>query len=185
MSFVGKTRGHPRRGGAALLAALVAPLCVVSCGGGDVSDLESWVVEVKGRQKGRIEPLPEIRVTEPYLYDASQLRDPFLRAEPRPEPSVAAQGGGIGPDAHRRREELESYSLDTLRLVGTLMQDDVMWGVVSASGGTLHRVREGNYIGQNHGRIQRVSEQRIELVEIVPDGLGGWRERQASLALVE
>lgn len=89
------------------------------------------------------------------------------------------------PDSNRPREALEAFPLDTLRMVGTLDQGGQSWGLVRANDGTIHRVQPGNYLGQNHGRIANITEYEIELVEIVPDGLGGWIERQASLALSE
>ena len=92
---------------------------------------------------------------------------------------------GIAPDFNRRKEELESYSLDSIRMVGILEQLGVTWGLVKTKEGTIHRVKTGNYMGQNHGRIVQISEDRIDLTEIVQDGTGGYSERQASLALAE
>ncbi len=100
-------------------------------------------------------------------------------------PGQEIKGSGIRPDVNRPREALEEYPLDSLRMVGTLEQGGQMWALVRAEDGTIHRVQPGNYVGQNYGRITRITESKIELVEIVPDGLGGWMERPATLALSE
>jgi len=80
---------------------------------------------------------------------------------------------------------LEAFSLDSLRMVGTLTDHEGLWGLVRTKDGTIHSVRVGNYMGQNYGRIVRILEDRIELMEIVPDKPGTWREQQATLALAE
>ena len=91
---------------------------------------------------------------------------------------------GVRPDPNRRKEELEAFSLDQLRMVGTLEQDEQTWGLVKTSDGTIHRVAPGNYMGQNDGRITRISEDKIELIELVPTG-SGFLEKEAAVALGE
>ncbi|MBP9603258.1 MAG: pilus assembly protein PilP, partial [Chromatiaceae bacterium] len=92
--------------------------------------------------------------------------------------------GGMAPDPHRPRENLERFALDSLLMQGILQQDDRVWGLVFAKEDkTLHRVAVGNYLGQNHGRVIRITEQRIDLVELIQDGAGRWMEREASIAL--
>jgi len=81
---------------------------------------------------------------------------------------------------------LEDFPLDTLRLKGTIDdKEGVKWGLIFAPDNTIHRVIEGNYMGQNHGRIIAVSDQTIELTEIVPDGLGNYIERSSAITLIE
>ena len=109
-------------------------------------------------------------------YEAQNLLDEFQDVAP---------GSGIRPDTTRRKEELEAYSLDTLRMVGTLTMNDELWALIKASDGTIHRIKKGNYVGLNYGEIIRILDDRIELMEIVPDKPGTWREQQASLALAE
>jgi len=92
---------------------------------------------------------------------------------------------GIRPNVTRRKEELEAYSLDTLRMVGTVLIENSKWALIKANDGTIHRVKKGNYMGRNYGEIIQILENRIELMEIVPDKPGSWREQQASLALTE
>ncbi|HIG65314.1 MAG TPA: pilus assembly protein PilP [Methyloprofundus sp.] len=131
-----------------------------------------------------IEPMPPV---ESFLFDPDGLRDPFRPIEKSVEAMAtqAVETNGIQPDFNRHREELESYSLDTLRMVGTVKIKSVLWGLIKASDGTIRRVSAGNYLGQNHGRILRIFQDKIEIMEIVPDQPGTWREHQASIALSE
>jgi len=165
---------------------LALGLSLAGCSNSNTDDLRSFVSDVRGRQQARIEPLPEFKPYETFLYQASELRSPFSPGTPsQAEQVLAGSGSNIHPDANRPREALEDFPLDTLRMVGTLEQHGQSWGLVLASDGTIHRIQPGNYAGQNHGRIKEITEYEIALTEIVPDGLGGWMERPASLALSE
>jgi type IV pilus assembly protein PilP len=164
-----------------LAGALLLPGCVDD----HLSDLRQYVAQVKAREPAPIDPLPEIRPVETFVYQDGNRRDPFQPGGTGAEESVAEPGSGIAPNPLRRKEELEQYPLDSIRMVGTLDQEDTMWALVLIQDGTLFRARAGNYMGQNHGQITRITEDRIDLTEIVPDGLGGWQERPASIALRE
>ena len=169
-------------------SVLVLPVLLLlgACGGGDMADLESYVAEVKTRKGQRIEPLPEIRVPEIFAYQMQDRVDPFRPFTDEAREEVAsAPSKGVAPPTNHVREELEQFPLDTLRMVGTLEKDAQSWGLVTAPDGAVHRVQPGNYAGKNYGKITLVAEDRVELVEIVPDGLGGWQERQARLDLSE
>jgi type IV pilus assembly protein PilP len=161
---------------AALAAVLLAPLA--GCGG-STTDLKAELEEKKKRPGSRIEPLPEIKPYESFVYDGSGVRSPFQPSVP----VVAPGAGGVRPDAHRNREFLEGFSLDTLRMVGTLHQAGKTFGLVQTKDGLIHKVLPGNYVGQNDGRVTAIGESRIAVVEIVPDGLGGYMERPAAIAL--
>ena len=144
-------------------------------------DLERYVSEVLSRPGGKIEPIPPLEPYVVYTYKSSDGVDPF---EPffQDEPdltTVAADGDGLAPDPNRNREELEGYALDSLRMMGTLEQDETIWGIVRTPDGAIHRVQSGNYMGRNHGKITHISEEKIELTEIVPDSQGRWQERPA------
>jgi len=162
-------------------------LALAGCAGDDMSDLTQYVQTVKARPKVTIQPLPEIKIVEPFIFDPNGLRDPFQPVEIVAEEDGGdiLVGSGMRPDATRRKEELEAYSLDTLRMVGTLTMEGGLWALLKASDGTIHRVKKGNHLGRNHGEIIRILEDRVELMEIVPDKPGTWREQQASLALAE
>lgn len=167
-----------------LLAVNALALMLLAGCAGDNNDLEQWVREMRQRPPAPIEPIPEIETPEPVVYDAYELRDPFMRPEPD-APEQAGAGAGPRPDPDRRREYLERFPLDALDMVGTITLDDRTFGLVEDVEGTIHRVREGNYIGQNHGRILQVTPTAIEVMELVPDGAGGWMEREARIALSE
>lgn len=168
-----------------LLITLALSGLLAGCFNQDMSDLTRYVDQVKARKQGYIEPLPEIKQVETFAYVPGERRSPFRPTEEGEEESEKPSSNGIAPDPNRRKEELESYSLDSLRMVGTLQQGEVMWALVQTSDKTIYRVKAGNYMGRNHGQITRIDENDIELTEIVPDGQGGYLERQASLALKE
>jgi len=149
---------------------------VVGCGGSN-SDLKQMIAEKKKRPGSHIAPLQPIKTYESFTYDPTGLRSPFVASTP------ASSGGGIRPDAHRNRQYLETYSLDTLKMVGTLRQAGQTFGLIQTKDGLVHRVQTGNYVGQNDGKIQTITDSKITVVEIVPDGMGAYVERPATLAL--
>ena len=167
----------------------------VGCVNRDKSDLDNYVAEVLQRPGGQIEPLPPIRPYQRYLYQSAdaKLRDPFqtfLNKAPDQEVALEHRNDAVQQryadeiSAHNR-EELESFELDSLRMVGTLQNNDELWGIIQDNAGTVHRVQIGNYLGRNYGKILNIQEERIELREVTKDPDGRWEERQASLALNE
>ena len=167
------------------LVLLMGVLLLAGCGDKKMDDLKEFVAEVKAREPGPLPPLPELRQVEPFLYVAGGRRDPFRQQKASVATPAPKVGTGPTPDFDRRKEELESYSLDTLRMVGTLEQEGEIWGLIKTKDGTIHRVRKGNYMGLNHGRIVRISEDKIELSELLQDGAGGYIENAAALDLGE
>jgi type IV pilus assembly protein PilP len=164
--------------GAVLIAALVGCTRGVTSTPGDAPNLEKWVAEVKARPAPPLPPLPVMQQFETFEYAAYALRDPFSTAF-----TDADNGSGPRPDRQRRRQTLEQFPLDSLDMVGTLGKGAGVIALVMAPDKVTYRVRPGNYMGQNDGRVTGVFEDRIELVELVPDGAGGWLERPASVAL--
>lgn len=179
-------RGPARRAATAVCALLAAGL-LSGCEERSKADLEAYVMEVLAREGGEVEPIPEIKPYEVYTYRSADGKDPFgaFDVEPPEQERQQASNNGLTPDFNRIREELETTTLDSLRMVGTLEQDEQRWAIVRSPDGVIHRVQVGNYLGRNHGRIQSIDESGIALLEIIADGLGGWQERTASLALVE
>ncbi len=172
---------------AAVAVALPVYLGLSGCAGGSMHDLTAYVEEVRARKSTRIAPLPEIQVPEIYVYSSSEAKDPFqpiVEDEPD-ELLVTNSTNSTAPPQNHIREELEYYPLDSLRMVGTLAMQENMWALVTAPDGAVHRVQSGNYLGKNYGKITLVSADRVELTEIVPDGMGGWQERGAKLDLAE
>lgn len=164
------------RRAAGLLALLVLSLTLAACGGSR-GDLEKWVAEVKARPAPPLEPLPAMQQFETFEYTAQTLRDPF-------DQTFSGEGSsGPRPDPSRRKQTLEMFSLDSLKMVGTLGAGKNLVGLVMAPDKVTYKVKPGDYMGQSDGRVTGVFEDRIELVELVPDGAGGWLERPAKLAL--
>jgi len=169
------------------VAALVAVsvLFLGGCVDMDMGDLERFIADVKSRKPAQIEPLPEIKTFESFYYHAQELRDPFTQAISEIAEQLAPTiGGGLQPDSDRRREPLESFSLQELRMVAMMTLEDRTWAAVVAPDGTVHRLQVGNYLGRNHGHVLRITETSVEMTEIVPDGKGGWHERDNVLAMV-
>lgn len=166
----------------------LAMLLLAGCTSGR-RDLEDWVAAEKAKKGAPIDPLPVVKTFETFDYKSQdvgglELRDPFGASAEEARAELAAEGGnGPRPDANRPKELLENYPLDGLDMVGTLGLGSAMEGLVKDPDGVVHRVHENNYLGQNYGRITVIAEDRIELVELVPNGAGGWMERQASIAL--
>ena len=160
-----------------LLAVLVAAAAAVAgCSSGD-DDLQQFITETNKEAGGRVEPLPEVKPYQTYIYADAALRSPFLPSSPN------AGNPNLRPDAHRNREFLEQYSLDTMKMVGSMQETGTIFGLVQTKDGIVHRVTVGNFIGQNDGKITAITPSKIDVREIVPDGLGGYIERPAALAL--
>jgi len=162
---------------------LGAALSLSACGG-DMSDLERFIDETKTKHIGKVEPLPEFPPYQTFEYAATDIRDPFrAQTDIGTSPIAEVEYNGPRPEASRRKEVLESFPIDSLKMVGLLQQKSQTWGLVRDPDGTIHRVQPGNYAGQNHGKIVSVKETKIDIVELVPDGLSGWVNREAQLAM--
>jgi type IV pilus assembly protein PilP len=171
---------------ARLLACLLAAALLAGCARGvtstpgDAPNLQRWVAEVKKRPAPALEPLPVMQQFETFEYAAQSLRDPFSNA-------FTDDSGGAGPrpDPNRRKQPLENFPLDSLDMVGTIGKGNSLVALVLAPDKVTYRVRPGMYLGQSDGRVTSVTDDRIELVELVPDGAGGWLERPAAISLDE
>lgn len=163
-----------------LILLLAAAGLLAGCGN-DNADLKQYVDEVKQRPGGRIEPLPQVQPYERFLYEAASLREPFSAYSP----SDSSHTGGIRPDPNRRREYLERYPLDTLGMVGTIERQGKASGLIRDPDGLIHQVQVGDHLGQNDGRIVGITEGEVALIEIISDGMGGFLERPAAVAISE
>ena len=159
-------------------AGVACTLALAGCSDG-LDDLRAEIEKAKQRPGGRIQPLPEVRPYVSHEYQMADRRSPFLQSLAGENPM------GPRPDVQRPREYLEQFPLDTLRMVGTLRLGGGNYGLVQTRDGLIHRVLPGNHLGQNDGRVMAVSDARITVIEIVPDGLGGYLERPAALALAD
>lgn len=166
---------------AQVMAICTYALFVSACSNNN-DDLYTFIKDTKATHVGSVKPIPQFEPYKNFTYSADKLRDPF-------EPSVDLQqkqktaANSLRPDRNRPREPLESFPLDTLSMVGILEQKKNLWGLIKDPQGIVHRVQVGNYIGQNEGRITEITDTDIRLNEIVPDGIGGYIERDASIAI--
>jgi type IV pilus assembly protein PilP len=163
------------------IAAVLTCALLASCSGEENADLRQWVKDSDKLPHGNIPPLPEVKPYEPYTYNAFDLTDPFKARKIEPPKG----GGALAPDLNRRREPLEAYPLENLRMVGTLEQKKEVYALVRAPDNTLYRVKNGNYLGQNFGRIVGISESAVKIKEIVQDSAGNWEEKDQVLQLSE
>ncbi|MDD0845340.1 type 4a pilus biogenesis lipoprotein PilP [Pseudomonas sp. Gutcm_11s] len=165
------------------VSVLLSVLLLSGCAGGeDFSDLRQYMDDARARPKGSIEPLPKFLPYEPFTYSAASLRNPF---QPPVKVELASRSKGskdIKPDETRVKQFLEGFNIEVFEMVGTLQNDSGVYGLVNGAGG-VHRVKVGDYLGRNHGRIVTVDEAQIDVIEIVPDGEGGWLERPRSISL--
>lgn len=165
-----------------------ASIVLTGCIDRDKSDLEAYAQQVLARKGTRIDELPPVAPYDNVTYTAAEGADPFApfyKETNAPPTDVSTATAGPKPNFDRNPEELESHSLDALRMMGTVELNSELWGIVRSPDGTIHRVQVGNYVGRNHGKITGISEESIELNEIVDDGRGGYQERTAALGLSE
>lgn len=175
--------------------SLVLAASLAGCAEKTMLDLETYTAEVLARKGRGVELLPEMKPPERYLYRAQEegKPDPFVAFFDLEKQGQQQATVKVDPEQERMRrecaarppEELESFELDSLRMVGTLEDTEVLWGIIVDRGGTVHRVKVGNYIGRNCGKILEISEARIDIREIVTDAENKYLERQASIALAE
>jgi len=165
-----------------VLLLLIAALVLSGCTKG-MSDLRGWVAQEKAKKGRPIEPLPVIKTFETFTYSDQDMRDPFSPSTAEMQTNTATSGPR--PDANRAKQPLEMFALDTLKMVGTVGTGASMVVLVKDPGGVIHRVRAGEYMGLNYGHVTAISEDHIDLVELVSNGNGGWMERPASIALGE
>ncbi|MDP5009375.1 MAG: pilus assembly protein PilP [Glaciimonas sp.] len=156
-----------------------------ACGDSGVQDVKIWMDDVKAHTKMMIPKLTEPKKFTPFLYAAKTEIDPFNANKLLVALSKAQNsGGGLKPNQDRRREALESYPLDAIRMVGTMQKIGTNSALLQIDK-TVFQAKVGNYVGQNFGMVTRISENEVSLKEIVQDASGEWVEREAKLALQE
>jgi type IV pilus assembly protein PilP len=143
-------------------------------------DLHAWVAKVKARKGAPLPALPVVKTFETYLYQDQDKRDPF---EPAPPQASALNTAGPHPDQNRPRQPLEAFPLDSLKMVGTIGAKGHIEALIKDPQGVIHQVRIGDYMGQSYGHVTEVTPAQVDLVELVPNGSGGWMERDATVAL--
>lgn len=164
-------------------SAVILASCLVVFGcAGDQEDIQSWMSEQARGMRGAVRPLPEIKPFPVVAYGAQAADNPFRAG--RMELEKRAGGGGVRPDLDRRREPLEAFPLESLNMVGVLIQGPVSHALVQADK-SLYQVKVGNYMGQNFGVVTRITESEVTLRELVEDVNGDWVERISPLHLQE
>jgi type IV pilus assembly protein PilP len=158
-------------------------LLIISACSQDVSDLQTFIAQTKSSHVGSVKALPQFKPYESFSYSAAELRDPFVANNNLDNETTKTSL--LNPDSTRPKQPLEVFPLDTLRMVGILEQRQQRWGLIKDPQNIVHRVQVGNYMGQSEGRITEIDDSAIFLVEIVPDGIGGYIERDASIAIGE
>lgn len=170
---------------ARLMCVSMVLLGLSGCGGSDdFSDLSTFVTEARSRPTGTIEPLPKFRAYEAFTYNAAGLRSPF-QPPVKIDPLNRQKGSReVRPDETRVKQFLEGFNIETLEMVGTLGNDSGTFALLRGAGG-VYRVKVGDYLGRNHGRVVSVGDLQVDVIEIVPDGEGGWLERPRTISLNE
>lgn len=163
---------------------LAFSLGITGCSGDQHDDLEQFVRDSGQGLRGKVEPLPEVKPYEPFLYSAFDLAEPFKPRKLKASNNVGG-GGGLQPDLNRRKEPLEAYELEKLKMVGTLQQNKLLFALIKAPDNSLYRVKSGNYMGVNFGKITSISETEVKLTEVIEDSSGEWSEKENSVTLVE
>ena len=167
------------------LTIALACLALAGCGGEQHSDLRQFVKDSDNLPRGRIDPLPEVRPYEPFQYAAHELIDPFVPRKieapkpPRPDPKDPRL------DPTRRKGPLEAFPLENLKMVGTLQQKKDVFALIKTPDNNLYRVKTGDFMGQNFGRITDINESALKLKELIQDGSNDWKEEERTLLLQE
>jgi type IV pilus assembly protein PilP len=169
---------------------LLAASCVVmltGCFGGKDTELQQWMVEQKGNTPVKITPVAEPKKFKPQAYTQESSMEPFnnqklLQALRKDSTQSAANLALISPELARRKEVLESFPLDTVSMVGTLNKKNTLVALLRVDK-LLYQAKVGNYVGQNYGRITKISDSEIVLREIAQDASGEWIERKVDLRL--
>lgn len=166
------------------LTIALACLALASCGGEEHSDLRQFVKDSDSMPRGRIPPLPEVKPYEPFEYAAFDLIDPFVPRKIE-APKSSNIPGALQPPANHRKGPLEAFPLENLKMVGTLQQHKSVFALIKTPDNNLYRVKTGDFMGQNFGRIIDINESALKLKELVQDSGNEWKEEERTLLLQE
>lgn len=168
-------------------------LLLTACSNSSMSDLEDYVNETKSAGNPHVDPLPAIVPIANYFYEPNEFNDPFQPMismgldPPPPSPSTCPPRSDIG----RVRSGLELMPLDALQMSGTIAMKDsqghpTLWALVESSNDpiTIYRVKVGDYMGNNYGKIINISKDQIEVLEQIPDADSCWQENLVTISLL-
>lgn len=156
---------------------------LTACSGSGFSDIDTFMAETKAKPKGHIKPIPPFKTYKAFTYSATGLRSPFEKPVEVREITRLQARSDVKPDENRTREYLEKYGIESLSMVGTLEQGGDLWALIQDKDGGVNRVKLGNYVGRNHGRVVETAESYVAVIEIVPNGNDGWVERPRTIKL--
>ena len=170
-------------------AAVSVALLLAACGSSGQEELQAWMNEQRAQTRPKVQPLPEPKKFTPQAYTQESATDPFsnqklTQALKRESAQTTSNAGLVAPELARRKEPLESFPLDSMKMVGSMVKAGRPVALVRIDN-LLYQVRPGNYLGQNFGKIVKVGETDVVLREIVQDAAGEWIERTATLQLQE
>lgn len=163
---------------------LAVAVFLTSCQKPVNEDVYVFINNTKAKPPGTIPPIKRYPPYKPYSYSAQQLRSPFLPPAVI-EAKIIASSSNVKPDLDRQKQRLESFDFSSLSMVGTVSKGGVLWALVRDPEGSIERVKAGYYIGKNHGKITNISDQDIDVVEIVSNGSDGWIERPNLITIKE
>ena len=163
---------------------------LTACGDEDFTDLQRYIDSIKNRPHEPVKPLPEFQTIEPFVFKAEEnLRDPFKPFEKAKTTDDIDESeepdNGIRPDFGRAKEPLEAFSLSGMKMVGTITMNSVFWALIKSDNNIIYRVKVGNHMGKNDGKITHIDKKKIELVEIMPGKSGRFVEQPTTLTLME
>lgn len=168
------------------LVLLLGAVLLAGCGDSDVAEINSWMAEVKKNTHVNVKPLAEPKTFIPFAYSVREQIDPFDPNKLLAELARAAATGDnpLRPDQNRRKEFLEQFPVDSMRMVGTINKGGVSYGMIQIDR-AVYQVKAGQRLGQNFGMVTGVAESAISIKETVQDAGGEWVERTSKLELQE
>lgn len=162
------------------LSLLAFFVLLAGCGGEEHQDIKNWMQSEQANMRGRVPPLPQVKTFPVVDFDQLQVTDPFLASKLDPDKRQNNR-----PDTNRRREPLEAYPLESLKLVGMMISKDGRPVALVQADRTVHQIRVGNYIGQNFGLVTKISDTELSLKELIEDSNGDWVERMSAMQMQE
>jgi type IV pilus assembly protein PilP len=168
-----------------LLPAVLSSLLLTACAESGTQEVKRWMDEERSKTPVTVEKLAPPKSFTPFVYEAKNDVDPFSVAKLSTAlAKQASTSGKLKPDLERRKDPLEAFPLDSIRMVGTLQRPGMSFGLLQVDK-SVYQVKVGNHIGQNFGMVTKIGETEVELKEIVRDASGEWVERPAKLELQE
>jgi type IV pilus assembly protein PilP len=169
--------------------AVLSVLALSGCGSSDQEELQQWITEQRNQTRPKVEPIAEPKKFSPKAYTQDGATEPFssqklAQALKRDSTQQTSNAALVAPELNRRKEPLEAYPLDSMAMVGSLLQTGQPVALLRIDN-LLYQIKVGSYLGQNFGRVTKISETEVALREIVQDAAGEWIERSATLQLQE